>query len=232
MIAASLAAWINAQAEFSAPGIALTAFVDNPDLERSELVSPYALVSDLVEGPQELFVIGNAERKENPQLQVTFFATSFHQMRDLEIRFRRLIESATATDVGGLIHPGIDFKAFADLLRNAGDNLNYFADQPNWFASPTPIIYKNEDANGEPLVVAAGYTVDSTLGKITFSSANASSDKIRASYKIGVIDFNIVGVAHFQAAQDAGLANNPQRYAVAFDLETHFYIKKTANRHL
>lgn len=232
MIAASVAAFINSQAEFAAPGLGFKAFTKTPDTVLGEIPAPFCLVSMLDEPPQELWVIGDSQRKENPMLQVAFYAVSYSQMRDVEIRFRRLIESAMTTDTGILTHPGIDFKAFADLLRNSGDNLNYFSDQPDWFASPTPIVYKNEDSNGEPVVVASGYTVNSSLGKVTFSSANAAGDRIRATYKIGVIDFNISGVAHFEAAASSDMANNPQRYVVAFDLEAFYYIKTNANRHL
>jgi hypothetical protein len=227
VISSSLAAFINASEIKTAFG--LSVFVRTPDFVESQATVPYCVIDRMVEGPQELWAIGDAQRKENQQFQVAFKMIDYPTMRDIEARFRRLIESATALDVGGISHPGIDFLVSADQMRNSGDNLTYHSDQPGWFATPTPVIYKNRDSNGEPIVVPSGYTVNSAAGTVTFGSANAPTDEVRATYKAGVIDFNIVGVAR-DAASDVD--NNPQRYAVYFNLETFFYIKTNANRYL
>lgn len=237
MIAASLAAFINAQSELSSEvagiGLSVKAFAKTEDTVLSQLKAPFALVAGLPDGPQDLWTIGNTKRMEDMSLQVEFAMTSPEDRRQAEIRFRRLIESATATDVGGVTHPGINFLAYADLLIDTGDHLTYRSNQPNWFSSPTPIIYKNEGSNGEPTVVASGYTVNSTNGTVTFTgSPNAASDKIRATYKVGLIDFDIVGVDRFESASDTDLANLPKRYSVVFTLKTHFYIKTLLNRYI
>ncbi len=236
MIAASLAAFINAQPELASAvggiGLGIKAFSKTENTVVGELPAPCALVVPLDESPQELWVIGDAKRHENPILQVTFYMASPEARRQAEARFRRLIESATATDTGSVTHPGINFLAYADLLIDTGDHLTYRSNQPNWFSSPTPVIYKNEDSNGEPVVVASGYSVNATAGTVTFSGANLAADKIRATYKVGLIDFDIAGVAHFEGAGDSDLANNPQRFAVTFTLATHFYIKSTSSRYL
>lgn len=232
MIEASLAAFINSQDEFSAPGLALKAYSKTPDVALGEIPAPFCLVSPMTEGAQELWVVGDTQRKENPITHVCFYAVNDEQRRQYETRFRRLIESAKANDDGDLLHPGIDFTAFADLLRDSGDHQTYFSDQPNWSVTPTPVVYKNEDSNGEPVVVSSGFTVDTALGKVVFSSANLSTDLIRATYKFGVIDFNIIAVDKFETSQTVDVANNPQRYAVVFALECHYYIKSTVNRYL
>ncbi len=232
MIEASLAAFVNAQAEFSAPGLALKAFSKTPDTALGELPAPLCLVAPVTERAQELWVIGDAQRKENPLIQASFYGVNDEQRRQYETRFRRLIESAKATDLNSVSHPGIDFTAFADLLRDSGDHKLYYSDQPGWFASPTPVVYKNADSNGEPVVSASGRTIDLTAGTVSYASANLAADLIRATYKIGVIDFNIVDVAKFQTDQEADVANNPARYVVVFTLETHFYIKTNTNRYL
>ncbi len=93
----------------------------------------------------------------------------------------------------------------------------------------TPEVYRNEDSNGEPVLVTSGYTVDLANGKVTFAAAQAQTDEIRASYKMGVIDFNILGS---DRGHDVDVAENPAKYLGILDLETHFYIKTTANRWL
>lgn len=227
MIAASLAAFINASELASAFG--LKAFVRTPDFVEGQARVPFCVVDQLVEGAQELWAIGDAQRKENPEFQVGFRMPDFPSMRDVEPRFRRLIESAFATDVGGLSHPGINFLAVADLLRDSGDQMTYHSDQPGWFASPAPVVYKNEDANGEPIVVGSGFTVNLAAGTVTFAAPNAPTDKIRATYKLGVIDFNIGGVARNQFTD---VESVPQRFAVDFTMVPHFFIKTNANRYL
>lgn len=204
------------------------AFVMTPDLALGELTAPYFLIDYLQEGPQELWAIGDAFRKENPIMTVQFVGTSHVQRRDVMVRFRRAIEMAKALD-NGIFHPGIDFLAAADLLRNYGDNLTYLSDQP-WTNDVAPTIYKNRDSNGEPIVIASGFSVDAASGVVTFTAANSTSDEIRATYKIGVIDFNIRAVDQVGHAVD--VAENPARYLGIFDLETHYYIKSTSNRWL
>lgn len=232
MIAPSIAAFINAQTPFAAVGVALKAFSKSPSLVLGELPAPFALVSPLTERPQELWVIGDAQRKENPIFQVSFYATSEWQAAYYKAEFRRLIEAAHATDDRGVSIPGINYLAYADFLIDGGDHKAYSSNQPSWFSSPTPIVYKNVDSNGEPVVVASGFTIDSTLGKVNFASANLATDIIRATYKSGVIDFDIVGVADFETSQEADMANNPQRFVVTFTLEAFYYIKYTSNRYV
>jgi hypothetical protein len=235
MIAQSLAHFIGQNAELQGVGLGLTAaFVRTPDTALGELVTPFCLVSSLTEPAQELWEIGDAHRKQNPIFQVSFHAASAEQRRLFKYRFRRIMESAKANDslVGSHLVPGIDYLAFADMLRDSGDHKTYNSDQPGWFSTPTPTVYKNEDANGEPIVVPSGYTIDATNGKITFASANAAADRIRATYKFGVIDFNIVGVAGFETEQLTDIANVPQRYVACFTLEAYYYIKLNANRYL
>lgn len=225
MIRASLVRFINASE--IATNLGIKAFVMTPDVLLSEVPRPMALVSYLTAG-QELWVLGDAQRKETPILTVAFYLRSAQEVRDVRARFQRLIESAMATDFGGLTHPGIDYVPTADLLRNSGDNLTYFSDQPNWFASPTPIIYK-EDANGNPIVVASGYTVNSSAGSVTFGIAQSPTDKIRATYKVGLVDFNIEAINEPQLVDQE---NNASKYNVVFDLAAWFLIKTNANRYL
>lgn len=234
MIYRSLAKFIGAVTDLTDLGMT-GAYAQTPDLALSELKVPYCLTGPLREGAQELWAIGDAQRQENPLAEVAFYCANDEQARQFEARFRRAIESATATDVNSLTHPGINFIAFADRLVDAGDHKTYSSNQPGWFASPTPVVYKNGGAyvvDEEPSVIATGYTVDSTLGTVTFASANAAGDRIRATYKVGAIDFNIAGVARFEAAQRTDIANVPERYVVLFSLEAFYYIKTKANRWL
>lgn len=235
MIAESLAYFVGANTELKGVGLGLlNAFVKGPDFALGEQRVPYCVISPLTEPAQELWVLGDAQRKENPVFQVAFYCASDEQRRTFKTRFRRIIESAKANDSTSGTHlvPGIDFIARADLLTDVGDQKNYLSNQPAWFSTPTPVVYLNEDANGEPIIVATGYSVDSTNGKVVFTSANAAADRVRATYKFGVIDFNIVGVDDFETAQEADIANLPMRYAVAFTLEVFYYIKTNANRYL
>lgn len=227
MIRSAMAAFINSSEVASAFG--LKAFVQTPDFIFSEHPLPRCVVTYLTEQAQELWVIGDSQRKENPVLQVTFSLAKFEDVKGARARFRRVIESAHAYDSDGILKPGIDFLISGDLLRDSGDQKTYYSDQPGWFASPTPKVFKNEDSNGNPILVASGYTVNASAGSVTFASANLASDKIRATYKCGIIDFNIAGVAEPQVV-DA--ENNPSKFNVVFDLVTHFYIKATANRYI
>lgn len=254
MIAESLAAFINAVAGVPTPsgfgsggfgdggffgvpnfpydliGMGLSgAYVKTPDSVLGQVKAPFCLISYLGEGPQELWVVGDTFRKENVGVQVCFYATSWPQVRDLAWRFRRAIESVKAYDTGDVLHPGIDFLAAADLLQDSGDQKTYISNQPGWLTGVPPTVYKNEDSNGEPIAITSGFSIDYANGQVIFAAPNSASDKIRATYKMGVIDFNITGVAH---VGETDVANNPARYLVCFDLEPHFYIKATANRYL
>lgn len=254
MIAESLAAFINASAGFTTntgfgfggfgdggfygvpnfpydlSGLGFKgAFVKTPDTALGEFQAPYGLVEYLDEGPQELWVVGDRFRKENPIIQVSLFGRNWPEVRDLAWRFRRAIEAVKAYDSRDLLVPGIDFIAAADLLRDSGDQKNYLSDQPGWLTGVTPTVYKNQDSAGEPTPITSGFTIDYTNGKVVFGSANLTTDKIRATYKMGVIDFNITSVTH---VGQVDVANNPSRYLVAFGLETHFYIKANSSRYL
>lgn len=210
-------------------GLGLNAYAKTPDTVVGELKAPVCLIDYLHEGPQDLWVIGDAQRKENPILSVVFYGTDYAQARDMAARFRRAIEVVEAMDVGDVLHPGIDFLACADRLTPDDDLKVFRSYQANWFTSPFPAIYKNTDANGEPVVITEGFSIDYVNGIVTFTDAQLSTDVIRATYKAGVIDFNIMGV---DRQPEADMANNPQKHLAAFDLETHFYIKNTANRYL
>lgn len=226
MIRSALASFINASELATAIGV--RAYVMTPDFVMSEHPLPRCSIAYLG-ASQALWVIGDAQREERPELQLTFSARSFEEAKQIRARFTRLIEKAKATDTDLALKPGIDFLVMADLLRNAGDNINYESDQPNWFASPSPRVFKNEDANGNPVEIFAGFTVDTTNGKVVFAVAQSPTDRIRATYKAGIIDFNITGIAEPQIVD---VENNPSRFNVVFDLATHFYIKATANRYL
>lgn len=247
MICPSVAGFINSKPEFSLPNIALKAFAKTPNLVLGELRAPFCLVTPLTDATQELWELGDAHRQEHPIIQVGFYATSEWQMRHYETIFRRYIESAKTIDIGGLIHPGIDYLAFADFLRDSGDHMTYFSDQPNWFASPDPVVYVNTNPQDEPIIMSGStygeggfgegnyggsFAVDLATGSVTFESPLSASDLARASYKIGVIDFNILGVAHFETSQDSDMANNPARFVVTFDLEAFYLVKANANRYL
>jgi len=226
MIRASLAAFINASELASTYG--LKAYVMTPRTVLSEIPLPRALVTYLAEPAQDLWVLGDSQRKENPVLQCTFSLKTPQDVVDVRARFRRLIESAMALDTGGITHPGINYLPTADLLRDSGDQLTYISDQPDWFTTPTPIIYK-EDVNGTPVVVGGGYTIDYALGKVTFGAAQGAGAKIRATYKAGLVDFTIAGVAEPQIVDQE---NNPTKFNVVFDLAAWFLIKTNANKYL
>lgn len=244
MIAASIAAFINTKTDFTVFGVALKAFAQTPDTVLSELPVPFCLVSNLHEPAQELWVVGDLQRKENPMFQVSFYAKTEWQMRYYEAAFRRLIESAK-TDDG---RPGIDYLIFGDFMRDSGDHQTYYSDQPNWFPSPAPAIYLNEDSNGEPTLVVDGSTygaggfgqtpwdgdvsINLDGGWIRFATARASTDIARASYKVGSVDFNIASVDTFRTSQETDVADIPQRFVVAFTLSSHYLIKTNANRYL
>lgn len=207
----------------------LVAYVMTPETVLSDIAMPFCLVDYLNEPAQDLWVVGDAQRKENVQMSVGFYCQSYVLARDLTNRFRNAIESVKMFDVGDRLHPGIDFLACADVMRNNGDNQTYLSDQPNWFQYPAPTIFKNRDSNGEPIPITSGFTIDSVDGRVLFSSANLVTDEIRATYKIGLVDFNIAGVSR---PQEVDVENNPSRFMATFDLATHFYIKTNANRFL
>jgi len=247
MIAASIAAFINTQPDFAGYGVALKAFAQTPDTVLSELPAPMCLVSPIIERAQELWVVGDAQRKENPMFQVCFYATKEWQMRHYATTFGRLIESARTVDVIGAA-PGIDYLAFADYMLDSGDHQTYYSNQTNWFHSPAPVVYLNEDTNGEPIGItdastygAGGFggipwdgdfSIDYTSGSVRFAIPNAATDIVRASYKAGTVDFNIASVDTFKTSQETDVADLPARYAVAFTLDTHFLIKANANRYI
>lgn len=226
MIRHSLAAFINASEIASNLGI--NAYVQTPDLVLSDVPIPRAVISYLHEGRQEPWVIGDALRKQNPVLQVMFSLLRPQDVVDVRARFKLLIEAAKALDVGGLTHPGINFLPTCDLLRDSGDHKLFYSDQPGWFSSPTAIVYK-EDSNGIPQVVSSGYTLDLVNGTVNFSVSQGAGAKIRATYKCGVVDFIIGGIAEPQVVDQE---NNPSKYNVVFDLVAFLLVKSTANRYL
>ena len=227
MIRASLAAFINASELATALGV--KAYVFEPDVNIGEYPKPSCWVNYLGWRAQEQWVLGDAQRKENPHPTISFYCTTAEQRQQVRDRFQRLIESAKTLDVGGLLHPGIDYVPTADLLRDAGDQKNYLSDQPAWFSTPTPRVFKNEDASGNPVEIFAGFTVDTAVGKVVFAAAQAATDRIRATYKAGLVDFTIAGVDQPQLVD---LANNLHRFNVVFGLDAWFHIKTTVNRYL
>jgi len=248
MIARSLAYFIGSSGELQSAGLGLkVAYAKTPDSVLSEVPVPFCLVTPFPESAQELFVIGDAQRKENPAFQVAFYCKTDEQARQFKVRFQRMIESAKSNDstTGTHLVPGIDFMAFADLLEDNGDHARYISRQPGWSSTPEPIVYVNEDSTGEPISsfrygeggyggqpYGGGYSIDYSNGFVTFDTPLSSTDRARATYKLGVIDFNIMGVHLFETGQETDITNIPQRYVAAFTLETYFYIKTNANRYL
>lgn len=227
MIRASLAAFINASVLKTFYGV--NAYVFQPDTNVGEIPKPSCFVSALPSGKEDLWIIGDRQRKENPRLTVTFYCLDQEQRTQFYEQFRRLIQSAFTTDFGGLTHPGIDYVADADWLRDEGDHQHYDSDQPNWFASPSPIVYKNPDRTSDPTQISSGFTIDSANGKVVFSVPNLATDVVRATYKIGIIDFVIASV-DFPSLED--IANNEHRFNAVIGLDTHFYVKANASKYL
>jgi len=225
MIRPSLARFINSSELGTILGA--KAYVFTPEFVVGEYQKPVCAI-DYVSQGQELWVIGDAARKENASVQVTFYLRSIEERRNFKHRFLRIIESAKATDSDGFLKPGIDFVATADLLRDSGDQKTYYGDQAGWFSTPAVKIFKNEDAGGEPILITTGFTIDYANGAVVFGTANAPADRIRATYKMGLIDFNVADIAEPQLVD---MANNPHKYNVAVTLNAHFYIKRTAQRY-
>ena len=220
MIRSSLARFIrNSELNTS---LGVTSYVFDPGFVVGEHQKPVSTVTYLAQG-QNLYVIGDAQRKENPILQVTFYLKDLDQRKAVRHRFLRLIESAKAADELGNLKPGINYIPENDMLRDSGDHKTYYSDQPAWFSSPAPTIYKND------AIITTGLTIDYTLGTVVFTSANLATDIIKATYKCGIIDFNVRDI---NEAQLIDQANNLHRFNVVIDLEAHYYIKTTANKYI
>jgi len=220
MIRSSLARFIRTSELNTSLGV--TSYVFDPAFVVGEHLKPISTVTYLAQG-QKLWEIGDSHRQEDPILQVTFYVKDMDQRKAVRHRFLRLIESAKAADAMGNLKPGINYMPENDLLRDSGDHKNYLSDQPGWFSSPVPTVYKND------AVITTGFTIDYTLGKVVFSTANAPADVIKATYKCGIIDFNVRDVAEPQLTDQS---NNLHRFNVVFDLAAHFYIKTTANKYV
>lgn len=220
MIRSSMARFIRSSELNTSLG--LTSYVFTPDFVVGEHQKPISTVTYLAQG-QDLYVIGDAQRKENPILQVTFYLKDLDQRKAVRHRFLRLIESAKATDDLGNLKPGINYMPENDILRDSGDHKTYYSDQPAWFASPVPIVYKND------AIITTGFSIDYVLGNVVFTSANLSTDVIKATYKCGIIDFNVRDI---QETQLVDQANNLHRFNVVVDLEAHYYIKTNVNKYI
>lgn len=212
----------SALAQFIVDNMGMNAYVFTPEFVPSEHHKPNATVTYLLQS-QELWAIGDAQRKEVPRVQVQFYLESLEKQRDARARFIRKISSSQALDSDGNLKPGIDYLIKQDILVNSGDNLTYVSNQPNWFAAPTPIIYVNDVAQ------VGGYTVNLGNGSVTFGTALNPADVVKATYKVGVVDFTVVEARDFDYTD---LQNTIHRYNLIFDLQAFFLIKTNANKWL
>ena len=224
MIDASLKIFISAQL----PELSGRVYVWDPDFVVSEHVKPFCLVSYVSQIPQQ-WQLGDVSRQQNVMMQVTFYMNNEQDNRMMRLKFQRIIESISTTDDNAGLHnvPGIDFLGVWDPLENPSTDLKtYTSNQPGWLTTRVPTIFKNGDQTAN-IVSPTLYSVDYANGKIVFGSAQTLTDSIYATYKAGVIDFVVSGVAQPQFTDMAGKVH---KYNTVFTLSTWFYIKAIANR--
>ncbi len=238
MIRASLVDFISNSLPIDPPPVGsptlsyIPAYIFTPDFVATEYEKPFATVRYVSE-LQKLWVLGDAQRKHDAKVEVTFHLRDQNERTTVRAKFISLISSAKASDANSIQRPGINFICIQDLLMNEGDNINYLSGQPNWFASPTPKVYKQlftsegEPDDAQPVEVTTGFTVDLIDGKIVFDAARNPLERIFATYKAGVIDFNITGI---DEPSFSDLEEQLNKYNVVFTLDTHFHIKNNANR--
>ena len=197
-------------------------FLKDENFILSEHKKPLATVN-IMPGNQELWVIGDAFRKNNQKYQLTFYMPDYYSERQIEVAVMHLIESAKDYDSDGVLKAGMNYLGVFDQLTNpSGDLLTYVSGQPGWFASPVPIIY---NSNGS--ILSTGFTVDLVNGEIVFATAQLQSAIFYATYKCGLIDFDITDIAHVQLVDNQ---NNLHKYNVAVTVSTFLNIKATANK--
>jgi len=218
MIRESIAKFLSDQV----PDLGGRAYVTDPKFVVSEHQKPMVTVAYLSKG-EALWEIGDRFRQDLTKVQLTLYSpdNDYAKHRDLEARILTLLQNASTTNEQGHLVKGIPFMAVGDLLKDAGDHLNYLSDQPNWMINPAPVVFKNGT------VVNAGYTVDFANGKVIFTNPQNPNDRIQATYKVSVVDFVIEDMARPQIID---LANVKHFYNTAWTLGAFWHLKAVANK--
>jgi len=210
-------------------GIIPRVYVKDPKFIFSDTTTkPFCIVEYIPPITEEQWTIGDAQRKINAKCQITALFNDYDTAKFFVSRLQTSLQSMVAIWNAGTNAPGMNLMGVCDLLYNpTADLKTYLSYQPNWFTSPVPVVYKNGFLTAN-IVSPTLYTVDYTVGKITFASVQLSTDKIYATYKTGVIDFVIDGIVFPIVLTD--IANKPHYYNVAVSLSTWYHIKATADR--
>ncbi len=202
----------------------LGAVIDStPDLILSKVMKPFATISYVSE-VQELWDLHDDHRKDNIKLQLSLYADTFDNQLILKNKIMRVIESAT-TDLNlgstAMLEPGIPLLGLFDKLTTTNYK-TYSASQTLWATGYVPVVYKNGT-----VISPLGYTVDYTNGTITFPSAQATTDDIRADYMVGYVDFTIASIIDLPITD---IANFTHKFNTFFTLDTFYYIRRKGQK--
>ena len=215
----SVVSFIVAKLSEFGSGSSARVYVAQPYLNLDALTLPYCVVQTLPSGAQDMHMIGDDDREVSLDIQVGVFATTFEEREAIMNKMRGQFESNTELDTYGDSSnkvKGIDLLGVRVLMVDSGDHKAYTSGQIEWFSGVAPTVYKND------AVITTGFAINYLLGTVTFTDANLSTDVIRATFKAGLVDFDIIG----EENDPVGVEKRPV-FAAFMSLRTFNYMKRT-----
>lgn len=176
---------------------------------------PFAIISKIVEA-ETLAYLGDMKRLVAGQYQIDIYGKDYDEQFGLSKAIKNSIESNIVVDENGLEQKGINLMSVLELLKTT-DNLTYTTSQGSFFALPLPSVFRNN------VLITAGFTINATLGTIIFDLPNLATDRIRMTYKAGIVDFESINDENFITE----VADEMRRHSVIMTLNTHYYERTT-----
>lgn len=198
---------ISKPSDYAAGGVKVT----HPELDLSELLIPLVTVTVDDEG-DEPAAIGAGE------ISATFpAAVGVHCMTESQLELhgrwtRHILELAWSTAPEGAPWPGIPL--IGELYELQFDGAYWVSDQPNWYASPAPIVYRNG-------AIVVGPTIDLVHGKVTIAGSVAT-DRVQATFTAGIWSFTTKAVGRPDIETPAKLQHRHNFY---FLLEGEAFVR-------
>lgn len=196
---------------------------NNPRLDLTGAALPFCIVGT-EEEPDALAVLGDDKRERKIKITIELFADNMADLESLVEKVRRVIRTSETVDENGDTVQGIGmflyyFRLRMDAVADPSFH-TWVSGQPNWFTTPTPIIYKNG------VVAAEARTIDYANGQVVFGSPVGQDKTWSVTAKIGHFDV-IETAAHPITPMDG--AEGLYRFSYRLEYETFLLFTTSAN---
>ncbi len=166
--------------------------------------------------------LGDDYRQNDVTVSIGLYCRSLDEQMTLKNKLQMVLENSTGIleNMGSPVS-GLELYGLNDVLSTS-DNLNYTANQ-EFDVTFVPNVYKNGVLEN-PL----NYTVDYANGVITYLAPNLPTDTIRADFKCGIIEYNILGIVD---APLKGVEDKTHFYNTFFTVMSFIYVKRKNQRY-